>query len=303
MTIASKLALLQEDIVNARREITAKGGTIAPDGGSSQLAQDIATIPSVLSGITRVVDGNGVYGYPPSQFSFSLPSNARSLESGTLKDAFMGCTTITSVDLSSIVEIGGAETMESFCRDCTNLVSVDLSSLTTVNGDSVLENAFRGANITGPLDLSSLQTVSGSAAMAYAFTDNPGITSLDLSGLTSLPSNGVTMTAAFSMSLPQASPLPLSTVSFTSLSTINGTAPLRNIFSKRNGLQNVYFPALNSNSFGNLTTYLDNIIKDVDGCTVHFPSNMQAIIGNWNSVQNGFGGTNTTVLWDLPATT
>ena len=303
MTIACKLALLQEDIVNARREITAKGGTIAPDGGSSQLAQDIATIPSGLTGIPRGVDENGVYGYPTTPFAFALPPTATSVASGRLASAFEGCTTITSVDLSSLTEITGTETMESFCRDCSNLTSVDLSNLTTVNGDSVLQFAFRGANITGPLDLSSLQTVSGSTAMAYAFTDNPGITSIDLSGLTSLPSNAVTMTSAFAMSLAQASPLPLSTVSFASLSLVNGTAPLRNIFANRNGLQSVYFPALNSNSFGRLTTYLDNIIDGVDGCTVHFPSNMQAIIGNWSSVREGFGGTNTTVLFDLPATT
>ena len=76
---------------------------------------------------------------------------------------------------------------------------------------------------------------------------------------------------------------------------------MRNIFAKRDGLQ-IYFPAFNSNTFGNLTTYLDNIVSEAVGCTVHFPSNMQSIIGNWSSVQNGFGGTNTTVLFDLPAT-
>jgi len=43
----------------------------------------------------------------------------------------------------------------------------------------------------------------------------------------------------------------------------------------------------------------------LSGCsnvTVHFPSNLQSVIGSWYDVQNGFGGTNTTVLFDLPAT-
>ena len=35
---------------------------------------------------------------------------------------------------------------------------------------------------------------------------------------------------------------------------------------------------------------------------MHFPSNLQSVIGSWSDVQNGFGGTNTTVLFDLPAT-
>lgn len=46
MTIASALTALNTDIVNARTAITNKGGTVTSGGGSSQLATDIATIPS-----------------------------------------------------------------------------------------------------------------------------------------------------------------------------------------------------------------------------------------------------------------
>lgn len=46
MTIASALTALNTDIVNARTAITNKGGTVTANGGSSQLATDIATIPS-----------------------------------------------------------------------------------------------------------------------------------------------------------------------------------------------------------------------------------------------------------------
>ena len=45
------------------------------------------------------------------------------------------------------------------------------------------------------------------------------------------------------------------------------------------------------------------MLRGVTGCTVHFPSNLEAVIGSWSDVTNGFGGTNTTVLFDLPATT
>ena len=44
------------------------------------------------------------------------------------------------------------------------------------------------------------------------------------------------------------------------------------------------------------------MLDGVTGCTVHFPSNIQSVIGSWASVTSGFGGTNTTVLFDLPAT-
>lgn len=299
MTIASKLALLQDDIVNARNAIVAKGGTITSDGGSSQLAQDIATIPSVVSGIPRGVDNNGVYGYLTTPFAFALPPTATSVADSMLMNAFKNCTTITSVDLSSLTQISNTDSMKSFCEGCTNLTSVDLSNLTTVSGSGGMDRAFYGTNITGTLDLSSLQTLSGTS-FTNAFGDCPNISSIDLSSLTTL-AFGVSMNGTFSLSANPTTTLPLASVTFTSLASISGTAPMRNIFARRDGLE-IFFPAFNSNTFGQMTTYLDNIVNGAAGCTVHFPSNMQAIIGNWSSVLNGFGGTNTTVLFDLPAT-
>lgn len=46
MTIAFALTSLNQDIQNARTAIINKGGTVTTNGGSSQLATDIATIPT-----------------------------------------------------------------------------------------------------------------------------------------------------------------------------------------------------------------------------------------------------------------
>lgn len=144
---------------------------------------------SSSSGIPREVDSNGGYGFPTSNFTFSLPSNATKLIANSImRFAFYGCTSLTSVDLSS------------------------------------------------------LTTISGSNAMYFAFR-----------GCTSL----------------------------TSLS----------------------FPALTSTSFGSYTNQFNNMLYGVANCTVHFPSNLQSVIGSWPDVTAGFGGTSTTVLFDLPATT
>jgi hypothetical protein len=62
------------------------------------------------------------------------------------------------------------------------------------------------------------------------------------------------------------------------------------------------FPALKTTSFGSYTNQFADMLSGVTGCTVHFPSNLQAVIGSWSDVTSGFGGTNTTVLFDLPAT-
>lgn len=56
MTIASALTSLNQDIQNARTAITNKGGIVTTGGGSSQLATDIATIPSGSSGKYKLLD-------------------------------------------------------------------------------------------------------------------------------------------------------------------------------------------------------------------------------------------------------
>lgn len=93
----------------------------------------------------------------------------------------------------------------------------------------------------------------------------------------------------------------ISTASFPSLTKISFRSLYRGFMSCPN-LQSVSFPALTSQSFGEYTNQFNQMLQGVTGCTVHFPSNLQSVIGSWSDVTSGFGGTNTTVLFDLPAT-
>lgn len=45
MSIATALTALNSDVVNARNKIVEMGGEVTPNGGTSQLSADIATIP------------------------------------------------------------------------------------------------------------------------------------------------------------------------------------------------------------------------------------------------------------------
>ena len=168
------------DIANAIRGKNGSSDTYRP----GQMADAIDNIPAGTLGIPREVNQAGVYGFPEQNFTFSLPSNATDVRNNAFSSAFYGCTSLTSVDFSS------------------------------------------------------LTTVSGSNAFSYAFYICTSLTS-------------------------------------------------------------VSFPALTTSSFGTATNQFDNMLSGVRGCTVHFPASIQSTIGNWTSVQNGFGGTNTTVLFDL----
>lgn len=94
---------------------------------------------------------------------------------------------------------------------------------------------------------------------------------------------------------------PISTANFPSLTKISFQSLFRGFMSCPN-LQSVSFPALTSQSFGTYTNQFNQMLQGVTGCTVHFPSNLESVIGSWSDVTSGFGGTNTTVLFDLPAT-
>lgn len=172
--------------------------------------------------------------------------------------------TINGITFSGVTEIGNV-TLSNLYSD-RHIVSgaVSFPDLITV-GISGLSQAFFNNQITS-VDLSALTTIND-AGLSSAFTGNQ-ITSVDLPALTTVGSYGM------------------------------GYA-----FADNQTLQTIYFRALNSNSFvaGDETAF-DDMLSGDENVTVHFPSNLQSVIGGWQSVIDGFGGTNTTILYDLPAT-
>lgn len=98
MSIASKLNLLQQDITNARNTITDKGGTVTVDGGSSQLSNDIDTIPSgsapipAFGGLKYIIpakltipQGTDQYNYGSFTYNVCVPTKSESIEFVAIK--------------------------------------------------------------------------------------------------------------------------------------------------------------------------------------------------------------------------
>ena len=93
---------------------------------------------------------------------------------------------------------------------------------------------------------------------------------------------------------------------FESLTDLTDINALRYAFAY-SPIQEIWFRALTSSSFPPSTEwyYQDGMGNMLEGCsnvTVHFPSNLQSVIGSWWVITDGFSGTNTTILFDLPAT-
>lgn len=231
--------------------------------GSQKVCPAVVTSPSGAS-IPLEVSAQGILQKPTTSFTWSLPNTVTDIGAYGLYYAFYGATGLTSADLSSLTSISGNNALYYTFRGCSNLTSINLSNLTTTSG---MNTSFGYCTSLTSVDLGNLTTISGS--LYSVFTNCSNLASVNLNKLTVL-----TASAVFSYAFDHC----------TSLTTLS-------------------FPALTSTSFGSYTNQFSNMLHGVTGCTVHFPSNLQSVIGSWSDVTAGFGGTNTTILFDLPATT
>lgn len=273
--------------------------------------------PSGGFGIPLEISDGGVLSRPAS-YSFVVPENATSAAGDyVLSYAFDHSYGLTAIDLSPITSVSGTYSFSNMCSNCRYLKTADLPEIKNVNKNYTFSGAFSNCStlktvvwnieeISGSyacqtmfntcvaltsIDMSSLKTVSGSNACTNMFQTGGLSSGIDLSGLTSITGN------SGCKSMFNASQL--KTITFTSLSVLTASYALQQAFSSCRSLTSVSFPALTASSFGSNTNQFNKMLQSVTGCTVHFPAAIQSTIGNWSDVTAGFGGTNTTVLFDL----
>ena len=312
MTIASELTKLNTNLTNSYTAVSGKGGTLPLAQNFDNLATAISSIPSGGGSQTKYgatvntflgdVDANGVLQTPTEQSDLvftgvkTLAANALSYKfykikaksvlfpdleeangNNCLYHSFDG-SFIKTVSFPKLISIDGA----TYIFSDSTLKSVSMPNLTTVIGGGLINGllrAFSSTQIT-ELNFPKLTTIIG-----------------DYSGLAYI---------CFSC-------LKLETVRFPMLATIptRSSSSATNFYSAFYGctaLKDIYFNAINSNTFtGGYTYVFNNMFSSTsgrtNGCTVHFPSNMQSIISGLNGYPT-FGGNARyiTIAFDLPAT-
>lgn len=235
---------------------------------------------------------------------------------------------IKSFSMQSLTQINDFG-MYRCCYQCATLTTVDLPSLTTISADGLFECFYKNSSLT-TADLSNLIIVYD-RGLQGCFANNSNLVNVYLDNLTVLYGSRVmgsynssecgcfenctslqTLTMPKLVYITSASSVgeqvnklckgctSLSTVEIPSVKTIDNTYAFENAFKGNIALTTLSFPALKNT--GSINNQFSDMLSGVTGCTVHFPSNLQSVIGSWSSVTGGFGGTNTTVLFDLPAT-
>ena len=172
------------------------------------------------------------------------------------------------IDLTGVNSIGDYALAYIYANNSNFVGAIDLTKILEVSGDYGCCYMFEGCTNITSVDLSSLTTISGTHGCNYMFEGCTNITSVDLSSLAMIPADNA----------------------------------CSRMFTKCTSLKQIYFPSLTSNSFGSFTNQFSSLLFGIKQCTVHFPINLQSVIGGWDDVVRGFSGTSTTVLFDLPAT-
>lgn len=299
---------------------------------NGDLQQISGTFDLVLSGIQRIQQNNVLqykFSYNPAIKSVSFPDlvNVGAFYGGEdiCNSTFFGCSNLETASFPELIGTDGnysvlrgfssafsncvklktlsmpklknlyqsSSALESICYNCTALTSFNLDSLEEVHS-SMLKRAFQNCSSLTSASFPKVVEIFNEG-MSTAFSSCSSLTSASFPVLERANSYRA-FYSCFS-SCPS-----LTSISFPALEEINNSQVLSYCFSSCSSLTSVSFPALTSQSFGTYTNQFQNMLSNTSGCTVHFPSNLQSVIGSWSDITNGMGGTNTTISFDLPAT-
>ena len=196
---------------------------------------------------------------------------------------------ISSVNAGNLTTINATSTLEWAFKECNNLTTVNLSSLTTVNGNSACYEMFSKCNNLTTADLSSLTSINGSSSCYAMFADCTNLINVNLDSLETIEGS-----SSFSNFFQNCTKL--TKFRFNSLRTITNGGTMASVFENCSKLKLLSFPVLSTVNGGSGT--LSNMLKNVIGCTVTFPPELESVISGWDSVRNGFGGVGTRVVFN-----
>lgn len=270
-----------------------------------------------------------------ANFSNLVRIGNNSTETAIFSGAFTNCQNLTKADFSNLVQIVAPQAFQEAFRGCVNLTQFIIPSTMSFSNNAftnaltntgitsfnvtydsstggLFQNCFVDCkNLTNAEFLSSNAHSTGLGEFASAFKNCTNLLTANFCAHNSAPS------AAFLNAFMNCSNLYF--VNFHSLyfmqangfnNAFNGCTNLKsfdftnlgrgygdafgNMF-RDSGIENITFPSFTSYSSG-----IKNMLTNVSNCVVHFPSGMESSMNTQPDVLAGFGGTNTTVLFDLP---
>lgn len=220
-----------------------------------------------LSTLTQITGYNACY-YMFAKcvnLSHAPLTNVKIISNGYAATYMFDGSAITSTGLDNLEEINGERACCGTYNNCQNLVSTGLHSLRKISDVYACLKMFQNDKALKNMDLENLEEINGVAGISEMFSGSG-----------------------------------LETANFQKLRSVKAARVFELTFKDCVDLKDIYFPVLttisSSSAFGDTNK---GMLSGCSGVKVHFLKNLQNVIGNWAMVQNGFNGTNTTVLFDL----
>lgn len=242
----------------------------------------ILTKPSVL----REVNSSNVFGMPSTSVDIILPDKATDIGDYALYYGYYYATGINKFSSNNVTTITGNSALNRAFQ-YSSITEADMSKVQTVSGTAALQYAFANSDIES-LDLSSLVTLSSSAA--YMCNNSSSLASVNLENLETISASSAFQYAFYKSIITE--------MHFKKLKTLTVASVFSYAFGYCENLT-LYFEALTTSSFGSNTNQLTSMFGSGKNNTVHFPSNLSSL--SWITTSR-LAGTNTTILFDLPAT-
>lgn len=212
------------------------------------------------------------------------------IASSMFNEAFTNCSALTSLSFPKATAAGTNAFYKAAQTGCSSLASASFPELLTAEGNA-FANAFNDCSSFTTFSAPKLHTA-GRYSFNYAFRGT-GLTSISFPALATF-TDGYVFERAFTNCTS------LTSVTFDALENfpVNGYSYFSNAFYGCSSLASVNFPALTVSGLGTYNGVFSNMLTGTSGVTLHFPDGLQTKIASMSGYPN-FGGTNTTVLFDL----
>lgn len=249
------------------------------------------------------IEGNSYKKIAPT--TFKLPDEATQITTDSaLTNAFGysqgGCYWLNSVDFNKLKTISGSGVCNSAFQRCGNLESFSAPELETINSTSCFQSAFYNDVKLKTVNFEKLKTLNGKSVFSQAFGYCSALDTVNFGKLETIGEEGTSNSQYFYRAFRNCTSL--REVRFNSLSKVYPLVAFGQAFMSCTNLD-LYFPALTESSFEDTPNYVfDSIFQSGSNCTLHLPSNLSTYITQEIITSILSGSTNSSVLFDLPAT-